>query len=160
MHVGRPGGAGPRGREPDGAGGADRYGHLSTRIRSSRRAPPRQQRPVTGARAHAGRSAGRLAPIRRAVRGGPGVNGVVLAGGLGTRLYPMTKVVNKHLLDVFDEPMVYYPLRSLVEAGVNDIVVVTGREVDQFEKLLGEGEEFGARIRYAVQEGESGIADA
>jgi glucose-1-phosphate thymidylyltransferase len=88
------------------------------------------------------------------------VKGVVLAGGHGTRLAPMTTVVNKHLLDVFDEPMVYHPLRSLAEAGIDDIVVVTGREVDQFQRLLGSGEAFGVNLRYAVQEGEGGIADA
>ena len=88
------------------------------------------------------------------------MKGVILAGGLGTRLAPMTAVVNKHLLDVFDEPMVYYPLRSLAEAGIADIVLVTGREVDQFEQLLGSGEEFGVHLKYAVQEGERGIADA
>jgi glucose-1-phosphate thymidylyltransferase len=89
-----------------------------------------------------------------------GVRGVVLAGGLGTRLSPMTSVVNKHLLDVFDEPMVFYPLRSLADAGIADIVLVTGQEVEQFQQLLGTGETFGVRLRYAVQEGEAGIADA
>jgi len=88
------------------------------------------------------------------------VKGVILAGGQGTRLHPMTKVVNKHLLDVFDEPMVYFPIRSLVRAGLNDLVLVTGDEMDQFQRLLGDGEEFGARIVYARQEGELGIADA
>ena len=88
------------------------------------------------------------------------MKGVVLAGGLGTRLSPMTRVVNKHLLDVFDEPMVYFPLRSLVAAGVTDIVLVTGQEIDQFRQLLGDGSELGASIAYAVQEGEGGIADA
>jgi glucose-1-phosphate thymidylyltransferase len=88
------------------------------------------------------------------------MKGVVLAGGLGTRLSPMTRVVNKHLLDVFDEPMVYFPLRSLVAAGVTEIVLVTGQEIDQFRHLLGDGSELGASITYAVQEGEGGIADA
>ena len=88
------------------------------------------------------------------------MKGVVLAGGLGTRLAPMTEVVNKHLLDVFDEPMVFYPLRSLADAGIRDIVLVTGQEVEQFQRLLGEGERFGVSLRYAVQEGEGGIADA
>ena len=74
------------------------------------------------------------------------MKGVVLAGGLGTRLSPMTRVVNKHLLDVFDEPMVYFPLRSLVAAGVTDIVLVTGQEIDQFRQLLGDGSELGASI--------------
>jgi glucose-1-phosphate thymidylyltransferase len=88
------------------------------------------------------------------------VNGVVLAGGLGTRLYPMTKVVNKHLLDVFDEPMIYFPIRSLARAGIRDLVLVTGSEIEQFQRLLGDGGEFGVRIVYEQQEGELGIADA
>ena len=88
------------------------------------------------------------------------MRGVLLAGGLGTRLSPMTRVVNKHLLDVFDEPMVQFPIRSLVRAGVTDIVVVTGQEIDQFRHLLGDGSALGASISYAVQEGEGGIADA
>jgi len=88
------------------------------------------------------------------------VKGVVLAGGLGRRLYPMTKVVNKHLLDVFDEPMIYFPIRSLARAGVRDLVLVTGSELEQFQRLLGDGEEFGVRIVYEHQEGELGIADA
>ena len=88
------------------------------------------------------------------------MKGVVLAGGLGRRLYPMTKVVNKHLLDVFDEPMIYFPIRSLARAGVRDLVLVTGSELEQFQRLLGDGEEFGVRIVYEHQEGELGIADA
>jgi glucose-1-phosphate thymidylyltransferase len=85
---------------------------------------------------------------------------VVLAGGLGTRLAPMTTVVNKHLLDVFDEPMVYYPIRTLQRAGIMDIVLVTGRELDQFQALLGDGAGLGVRLVYAQQEGEGGIAAA
>jgi glucose-1-phosphate thymidylyltransferase len=88
------------------------------------------------------------------------VRGVVLAGGLGTRLSPMTAVVNKHLLDVFDEPMVYYPIRTLQRAGVTDIVLVTGREMDQFQALLGDGAGLGVQLVYAQQEGEDGIAAA
>ena len=64
------------------------------------------------------------------------MKGVVLAGGLGTRLHPMTEVVNKHLLDVFDEPMIFFPIRTLARAGVRDLVLVTGQEVGQFESLL------------------------
>ena len=87
--------------------------------------------------------------------------GVVLAGGLGTRWHPLTKVVNKHLLDVFDEPMVFFPVKKLIEAGITDIVVVTGDEIEQFQALLGDGSAFGARISYAQQEGgNKGIADA
>ena len=88
------------------------------------------------------------------------MKGVVLAGGLGTRFHPVTKVVNKHLLDVFDEPMVFYPIRTLAAAGVTDIVLVTGKEIDQFRRLLGDGGELGVTVSYAQQEGEGGIADA
>ena len=84
----------------------------------------------------------------------------MLAGGLGTRWLPVTRVINKHLLDVFDEPMIFFPIRSLVAAGIRDIVLVTGQEVDQFETLLGDGSELGATISYAQQAGELGIADA
>jgi glucose-1-phosphate thymidylyltransferase len=88
------------------------------------------------------------------------VKGIVLAGGLGTRFHPVTKVVNKHLLDVFDEPMIFYPIRSLVRAGVEDIIVVTGEYVAQFKDLLDDGSDLGVRISFAYQEGELGIADA
>jgi glucose-1-phosphate thymidylyltransferase len=88
------------------------------------------------------------------------VRGVVLAGGLGTRLAPMTRVTNKHLLDVFDEPMIHFPIRSLARAGVTDLVLVTGHEIEQFQALLGDGGELGVRIVYERQEGEGGIADA
>ncbi|MBW3590860.1 MAG: NTP transferase domain-containing protein [Actinobacteria bacterium] len=89
------------------------------------------------------------------------MKGVVLAGGYGTRFYPVTRVVNKHLLDVFDEPVVYYPIRSLVGAGIEEVVLVTIlEEVDQFKKLLGDGTELGVKISYATQEGAGGIAQA
>ncbi|MDQ3877131.1 MAG: sugar phosphate nucleotidyltransferase, partial [Actinomycetota bacterium] len=88
------------------------------------------------------------------------MKGIVLAGGLGTRFHPVTKVVNKHLLDVFDEPMVFYPIRSLARAGITDVVLVTGNEIDQFKNLLGDGSDLGVHISYAQQEGEGGIADA
>jgi glucose-1-phosphate thymidylyltransferase len=88
------------------------------------------------------------------------VKGVVLAGGLGTRWLPLTKVVNKHLLDVFDEPMVFFPVKKLIEAGITEIVVVTGHEIEQFKALLGDGSDLGATISYAQQEGNLGIADA
>jgi glucose-1-phosphate thymidylyltransferase len=88
------------------------------------------------------------------------VKGVVLAGGLGTRLHPMTKVMNKHLLDVFDEPMIYYPIRTLARAGIQELVLVTGDEIEQFRSLLGDGRELGVHIMYERQEGELGIADA
>ncbi len=88
------------------------------------------------------------------------MKGVVLAGGLGTRLFPMTKAVNKHLLDVFDEPMIHYPIRSLARAGIDDIVLVTGQDSAPFKVLLGDAGHLGVRITYAEQEGERGIADA
>ena len=88
------------------------------------------------------------------------MKGVVLAGGLGTRFHPITKAVNKHLLDVFDEPMVFYPIRTLARAGVTDLVVVTGDEITQFKKLLGDGSDLGVTIEYAFQQGEGGIAEA
>lgn len=88
------------------------------------------------------------------------MKGVVLAGGLGTRFHPVTKVLNKHLLDVFDEPMIFFPLRSLARAGIEDIVLVTGSEIEQFQALLGSGEELGVNLSYAQQKGELGIADA
>jgi glucose-1-phosphate thymidylyltransferase len=86
--------------------------------------------------------------------------GVVLAGGLGTRLHPVTSVVNKHLLDVYDEPMIFYPIHSLARAGITDIVIVTGDDIPQFKRLMGEGSELGVRLKYAYQQGEGGIADA
>ena len=90
------------------------------------------------------------------------MKGVVLAGGLGSRLHPLTKITNKHLLPVYNEPMVYYPIRTLVEAGIRDILLVTGgQNAGDFLRLLGNGEAFGLRqLNYAYQVGESGIADA
>jgi glucose-1-phosphate thymidylyltransferase len=90
------------------------------------------------------------------------MKGVVLAGGLGTRLYPLTKITNKHLLPVYNRPMVAYPIECLVKAGITDILVVTGgNHPGDFLKLLGNGKEYGVeQINYAFQEGEGGIADA
>lgn len=90
------------------------------------------------------------------------MKGVVLAGGLGTRLYPLTKITNKHLLPVYDRPMVTYPIECLVKAGITNILVVTGgNHPGDFLKLLGNGKEYGvSQIHYAYQEGEGGIADA
>lgn len=92
--------------------------------------------------------------------GSPPLKGVVLAGGLGTRFLPVTKVVNKHLLDVYDEPMIFYPIRTLARAGIREIVVVTGDDISQFKRLLGDGSDLGVRLEYAYQQGERGIADA
>lgn len=90
------------------------------------------------------------------------MKGIVLAGGLGSRLYPLTKVTNKHLLPIYNRPMIYYPIRSLVSAGINDILIVTGgNNAGDFLRLLGNGKEFGLRhLNYAYQEGEGGIAAA
>jgi glucose-1-phosphate thymidylyltransferase len=90
------------------------------------------------------------------------MKGVVLAGGLGTRLLPLTKFTNKHLLPVYDRPMVYYPIHMLVDAGIRDVLLVTGgNSAGDFLRLLGNGQEFGLEhINYTYQEGEGGIADA
>lgn len=90
------------------------------------------------------------------------VKGIVLAGGLGTRLHPLTKVTNKHLLPVYDRPMIYYPLETLRRAGISEVMLVTGgNSAGDFLRLLGNGAELGfAGIAYAYQQGEGGIADA
>jgi glucose-1-phosphate thymidylyltransferase len=90
------------------------------------------------------------------------MKGIVLAGGLGTRLLPLTKVTNKHLLPVYDRPMIYYPIQTLVNAGIREIMLVTGgNNAGDFLKLLGNGKEFGLKhLDYTYQEGEGGIADA
>jgi glucose-1-phosphate thymidylyltransferase len=90
------------------------------------------------------------------------LKGVVLAGGLGTRLRPLTSVTNKHLLPVYDQPMIYYPLQTLVNAGITDIMVVTGgSSAGDFLRLLGNGKAFGLKhLNYTYQEGEGGIAQA
>jgi len=90
------------------------------------------------------------------------MKGVVLAGGMGTRLYPLTKVTNKHLLPVYNEPMIYYPIKTLVNAGIDEILIVTGgNNAGDFLRLLGNGSDFGLRhINYTYQEGEGGIAAA
>ena len=90
------------------------------------------------------------------------MKGVILAGGLGTRLHPLTRVTNKHLLPVWDKPMIHYPIRCLVAAGIDDILLVTGgNAAGDFLKLLGNGKEFGLKhLNYTYQEGEGGIAEA
>ena len=90
------------------------------------------------------------------------MKGVVLAGGVGSRLFPLTKITNKHLLPVYDRPMIYYPIHTLVDAGIQDIMIVTGgRNSGDFLRLLANGKEFGLKhINYTYQEGEGGIADA
>ncbi len=93
---------------------------------------------------------------------GKPMKGVILAGGLGKRLYPLTKITNKHLLPVFCKPMIYYPLETLLEAGIHDILIVTGgSNAGDFLRLLGDGAEFGnCHLNYTYQQGEGGIAQA
>ncbi|MDZ7780402.1 MAG: sugar phosphate nucleotidyltransferase [Gemmatimonadota bacterium] len=90
------------------------------------------------------------------------MKGVILAGGLGSRLLPMTRVTNKHLLPVYDRPMIYFPIQQLVDAGIDDILVVTGGDsAGDFLRLLRNGHEFGLeQLKYAYQDGEGGIAEA
>ena len=90
------------------------------------------------------------------------MRGVVLAGGLGSRLLPLTKVTNKHLLPVYDRPMIYYPIQALANAGIDEIMLVTGgNSAGDFLRLLGNGKDFGLkRLNYTYQDGEGGIADA
>lgn len=90
------------------------------------------------------------------------MKGVILAGGLGSRLSPLTKVTNKHLLPIYKKPMIYYPIECLVKAGIDDILIVTGgNSAGDFLKLLGNGKAFGLKhLNYTYQEGEGGIAEA
>ncbi len=90
------------------------------------------------------------------------MKGIVLCGGLGTRLHPLTKITNKHLLPIYNRPMVYYPIQTLVDAGISEILIVTGgRNAGDFLQLLGNGKEFGLKhLDYTYQEGEGGIAAA
>ena len=90
------------------------------------------------------------------------MKGVVLAGGTGSRLNPLTRVTNKHLLPIYDKPMVYYPIQTLVNAGIQEILVVTGgKNAGDFLRLLGNGRDFGLKhLNYTYQEGEGGIAEA
>jgi glucose-1-phosphate thymidylyltransferase len=90
------------------------------------------------------------------------LKGIVLAGGTGSRLFPLTKVTNKHLLPVYDKPMIYYPIQTLVNAGITDILLVTGgKNAGEFLRLLGNGKEFGLKhMNYTYQEHEGGIAEA
>jgi len=90
------------------------------------------------------------------------MKGIILAGGAGTRLFPCTKITNKHLLPVYNKPMIYYPLETLISAGIKEILIVTGgNNAGDFLKLLGNGKEFGLKeIHYTYQEGSGGIAEA
>jgi len=90
------------------------------------------------------------------------MKGVILAGGLGSRLHPLTKITNKHLLPVYDRPMIYYPIETMVNAGIEDIMIVTGgKKSGDFLSLLGNGSDFGLKhLNYTYQKGEGGIAEA
>src|SRR5215472_8311845 len=90
------------------------------------------------------------------------MKGIVLAGGTGSRLFPLTKITNKHLLPIYDKPMIYYPIQVLVDAGIRDILIVTGgKNAGDFLRLLANGKQFGlSHIDYTYQEGEGGIAEA
>jgi len=103
-----------------------------------------------------------MAALGKTGKEGNDLKGVVLAGGLGTRLLPLTRITNKHLLPVYDKPMIFYPVTTLVNAGIRDIMIVTGgNSAGDFLRLLGNGREFGLKhLNYAYQEGEGGIAAA
>lgn len=89
------------------------------------------------------------------------MKGIILAGGTGSRLYPLTKVTNKHLLPVYNKPMIYYPLQTLLDVGITDIMIVSGRgHAGHFLELLGSGSEFNAHFRYEIQDEAGGIAQA
>ncbi|HPS90391.1 MAG TPA: sugar phosphate nucleotidyltransferase [Methanosarcina vacuolata] len=89
------------------------------------------------------------------------MKGVILAGGTGSRLYPLTKVTNKHLLPVYDKPMIYYPIETLINAGIKDIMIVSGRgHAGHFLELLGSGVDHGVHFTYEIQEKAGGIAQA
>ena len=89
------------------------------------------------------------------------MKGIILAGGTGSRLYPLTKVTNKHLLPIYDRPMIYYPMQTLIDAGIDEIMIVSGKgHVGHFLELLGSGTDFGVNFSYEIQKEAGGIAQA
>lgn len=89
------------------------------------------------------------------------IKGIILAGGTGSRLFPLTKITNKHLLPIYNNPMIYYPLQTLINAGIKDILIIVGGEhVGDFMRLLGSGKEFGVKLSYEIQDNAKGIAHA